>query len=61
VEGNKSSGIVVPAEHALRLYTMHGQVDIFLPNEAGGSLVTPARKFSAGTNDIPPTTPVVRP
>jgi hypothetical protein len=31
VEGNKSSGIVVPVGDGFRLYTMHDQVDLFEP------------------------------
>jgi hypothetical protein len=29
IAGNRSSGIVVPDDHGLRLYTMHDQVDLF--------------------------------
>jgi hypothetical protein len=29
VAGNRSSAIVVPSDHGLRLYTMHGQMDVF--------------------------------
>jgi len=29
----KSSGIVVPTPEGLRLYTMHDQVDLFLPRQ----------------------------
>jgi len=31
VEDNKSSGVVVPVGSEFRLYTMHDQVDVFLP------------------------------
>ncbi len=31
VGDNKSSGVVVPVDHAFRLYTMHDQIDLFEP------------------------------
>jgi hypothetical protein len=32
---NKSSGVVVPTDQGLRLYTMHDQVSVHLPASSG--------------------------